>query len=63
MIEKGTPVLVIGREGSFARVWTPDLLDAFVWDRDLESIWTLKGLGKKEEASPPPVFLEPSSKD
>lgn len=63
MIDEGTPVLVIGRDGSFARVWTPDLLDAYVWDRDLESIWSLKGLGKKEESSAPPVLLEPSPKD
>jgi hypothetical protein len=38
-LEEGTHVLVVGKDGSYARVWTGDLLDAFVWEHDLRPLW------------------------
>lgn len=62
-LEEGTPVLVIGHEGSYVRVWTPAWIDAYVWDRDVESIWKAKAPAKPKEQPPPPVFLEPASRE
>ncbi len=38
-LDEGKRVLVIGHEGDYSRIWTIDLIDAYVWDNDLESLW------------------------
>ena len=38
-LPEGTRVWVVGKEGSYARVWTRDGIDAYVWDNALMSIW------------------------
>ena len=38
-LEAGTYVLVVGKEGTYSRVWTVGGVDAYVLDGDLESVW------------------------
>lgn len=55
-LEKGTPVWIMGREGSYVRVWTPGLLDAWVRDRAVEPV--LKSRSGKEEEQSGPLVIE-----
>ncbi|MGD8453517.1 MAG: hypothetical protein PVJ57_17020 [Phycisphaerae bacterium] len=38
-LEKGTHVLVLGKEGTYSRVLTLGGVNAYVWDGALRSIW------------------------
>ncbi len=37
--DAGTPVLVIGKEGSYARVWSWSFVNAYVLDSELTPWW------------------------
>lgn len=38
-LPEGTRVWVVGRDGSYVRVWTLTGVDAYVWDRCLRPAW------------------------
>ena len=38
-LSEGTHVWVVGKDGTYARVWTLDGMDAYIWDRALMSFW------------------------
>lgn len=52
-IAKGTPVMLLGRDGSYIRVLTPDFTDGYVWHSAVRAIWELGSAGADEGA---PVF-------
>jgi len=45
-IPAGTPVWVIGKEGSYARVWAASGVDGYVWD---SSIVTIEEWNRRQE--------------
>jgi hypothetical protein len=38
-LSEGTLVLVIGKDGSYSRVWALNGVIAYVWDGDIRSLW------------------------
>ncbi len=50
-IPAGTKVLVVGKQGTYSRVWTAGLVDAYVWDGALEPLswWPKPKAEDKEE--------------
>jgi hypothetical protein len=57
-LEKGTPVWVLGRDGSYLHVWTPDLIDAYVRDRAVEPAVKWGSAKKEEDEKDKPVVID-----
>jgi len=49
-LEEGTPVLVVGGEGSYARVWTAGGIDAYVVRSSLVPFWQWRGRKPTDES-------------
>ena len=49
VIEEGTQVWVVGRDGSYVRVWSAAGVNAHVWDRSVTSIWDHNQQKRKDD--------------
>lgn len=56
-LSEGTLVLVIGKDGSYSRVWALNGVIAYVWDGAIRSLW--KWPEKADQREPEVIVVEP----